>query len=256
MSDVAIDPSPGLDTAMDSFFSGGADATPPDPSVSAPADPAAPPPPDAATDPGAPPDPNAPPAEGADLASGARPNAAAPPDPNAAAPDLPEGAQLDGKHIRVDVSRFNNIYKDYKFAQELRSIVPDLKTAQQMYGRVTDFRAMHSDFTSGNVDAFLDYWSNESPEGFAAMAGRALERAPEAVRAEINQRAVGSYFDAMYAKAAETGDPQDLYKARQAEYWATGDWRKDTAPKVDPLAAREKAISDRENAFKQGQQKQ
>lgn len=241
-TDAAVaDPSPSMGDAMDSFFS---ESTSPAPDAGAPPDPGA--------DPGAgaPPEPE--PAAGADLADAPAPAgqpAGAPP-AAAAAPELPEGATLDGKQIRIDVPRFNNIYRDYKFAQEVRNIVPDLQTAQQLYGRATDFRHMHADFASGNADRFLDYWQKESPDGFSAMAGRMLERAPEAVRQQFADQAVKSHFDALYAKAAETGDAQDLYKARMAEYWATGDYRKDNAARPDPLAARERSLAERETRLK------
>jgi hypothetical protein len=250
MDGVAVDPSPSLDGAMDSFFA----------DTAAPAASAPPPDPGTGADPGAPPAPGdaAPPAEGADVDAAADPNAPPPPAqpaaPPANAPDLPEGATLDGKAIRIDVPRFNNIYKDYKFAQEVRNIIPDIQTAQAFRQRAVDFREMHADFTSGNVNDFLDYWERESPDGFSALTQRAFERAPEAVRSQLTQQAITGYFDSLYAKAAESGDAHDLYKARMTEYWATGQYRKDMAPKVDPLAAREKAIADRENALKQQDQ--
>src|SRR5690242_2881574 len=103
--DTAVtDPSPTMGDAMDSFFA--ETSAPPAPDASAPPDPGADP------DGGAPPSP-----EGTadEPILDAQPDGGAPPAPaapNANAPELPEGATLDGKQIRIDVPRFNNIYRD------------------------------------------------------------------------------------------------------------------------------------------------
>jgi hypothetical protein len=216
----------------------------------------------APSDPGgsadAPPAPEAAPeAQAAESAPELPPPASPVAQPVPGAPELPEGAAVDGKQIRIDVPRFNNIYRDYKYAQEVRQFAPTIEEAQAQYQRASDMRHMHADFSSadpGAVDEFLKYWESQSPEGFAVMTQRALDKAPAAVREQMSQTVMAGRADALYAKAAETQDANDLYKARMFEWSNTGRYRTDPLQRPDPLAARERDIANREQRLQQGEQ--
>jgi glycosidase len=252
---MIADPSPSLDSSMDSFFS-------PEP-----------PAPDAGTGGGAPPAPE--PAEETvedpTTAAAGEPDDQAPPQPAtpagppapapAAGANLPEGAQMsqDGKRINIEVPRWNSIYAGHKFAQEVQQFAPTVQEAQQQYLRANDLRHMHADFTSGdpqNIDEFLNYWESQSPEGFAAMAARAVERAPAAIREQMASGFLTSKADDLYSRAAETGDPNDLYRARMFEWSHTGQYRTEAPAKPDPVASRLRDVERREQALQQTQQQQ
>ncbi len=224
------DPSPELGDSMDSFFSseGGSEET-------------AEPQPGDETGP-----------EGAD-------EAVAPPvAPAAPAEALPDGATRDGKQIRIDAARFDKaIYPAYKFAQEVQQFAPTVQDAQVQYQRASDLRHMHADFSSGDpaqVDEFLKYWESQSPAGFATMTQRALERAPQAVREQLASQSLTTTADSLYEQAAQSGDPQDLYKAQMFEWSHSGQFRfnsTDQLPKIDPLAKRQKELDSREQTIRQ-----
>jgi hypothetical protein len=234
-----------MDSAMDSFFSSDA-----------------PPAPDAGGDEGAPPPPDGEPEPEPTLEAEPPAPAAAPPAAPAAAParpDLPEGAQSspDGKRINIEAPRFDKIYAGHKFAEQIRQFAPTLEDAQNHYLRSNDFRHMEADFASGdpaNIEEFLNFWERQSPEGFSAMTQRAIERAPAPVREQMASGFLTSKSDELYARAAETGDANDLYKARMFEWSHTGQYRTEALPKVDPLAARERSIQERETRLNQADQ--
>lgn len=228
------DPSPDLGNSMDEFFSAGADEGGSD-------------------EPPAPETEDAPPPDGADATP-----PPAPAKPAAAETPLPDGAVRDGKQIRIDAQRFDKaIYPAYKYAQEVQQFAPTVQDAQVQYQRASDLRHMHSDFTSADpaqVDEFLKYWESQSPAGFATMTQRALERAPQAVREQLASQSLQTTADSLYEMAAQSGDPQDLYKAQMFEWSHSGQFRfssTDQLPKVDPLAKRQKELDARENTIRQ-----
>ena len=245
-ADVETDSS-GLDSAMDTFFSppaapaGGADGSPPpagdeaQPEAEEQAAPEAEPEPEAAA-----------PAE-------EEPAATAAEEEPAAQPVIPPGKMM------VEKARWENVYRGHKFAQEVRSFAPDVQTARSHYERFNDLRHMHADFTSDAADEnskFIEYWRSENPQAFDRLVPQALEAASPEVRATISNQALSTQRDDLYAHAAETQDPQDLYKAQMFEWSLTGSYRtKDQIPKVDPLARRATELDERETRLKTDEQR-
>lgn len=145
-----------------------------------------------------------------------------------------------GKNVRIDKSRFRNIYQNHKMAREIQQFAPSVEAARGHYERANDLRNMYEDFTSGapeGADKFLNFWRGQNPEAFSTLASRALNLAPQNVQDQVRETMVQRTVDDAYQAAVSSGDPQDMYRAQMMDWTLTGKYKaKDAIPRPDPMA--------------------
>lgn len=237
--EITVNDNPSLDSAMDSFFSAPAEETPsketqsPEPEADQVADPNTQKADQVADG-----------SEGGDNTEGTTEESLA---DEEVGPIETEGK----KAIQIDVPRWNTVYQGYKLAQQIREFAPSVESAKAQYETSNDYRVMHADFQSAdpeNIDAWLDHWAEESPDGFSAMASRLPEKL-QALNPEAWESLQGAFLqkkiDQLYAEAAESGDQQAKYYAQLLDYKVNGKYR-ETLDKPDPIAARQKELDARQ----------
>ena len=105
-------------------------------------------------------------------------------DPNPLADDQPivdEDGETDEQftddknrtYYRVQPDRMKTFVNAKNFMRQMADIAPTIEDAKAHYQTASDFRALQSDFSSGEpegVGRFVEYWAQGAPEGFQAMA--------------------------------------------------------------------------------------
>lgn len=210
------------------------------------------------------------------------------------APPLPEGtAQADGgednqpivddeseseeftddagrKYYNVKPTRMREFVNAKNFMKEMADFAPTIEDAKAHYESASDFRALQSDFASGEpegVQNFMGFWSNGAPEAFNSMATQlpaylarlASQNNPGALQAlrSIEGQVHRATISEAYDKARQTGDPKDLYAAQSIDFSINGKYH-DSLDKIpqrqqpqpqDQVRQREQQISQREEQF-------
>lgn len=183
-------------------------------------------------------------------------------------------ASRNGKGYVVPRERLNNLIAANKALEEIREIAPTVNHVKTWREGATMFRRMEADFIEGgpeDFNAFVDFWSGgaagDNPAllakmqaGFTKLAEAIPERLqrvnPQAYQG-LQDRFIGEQTEALYQRAAETGDKQDLYRAQMFDWAKTGAYREaGQLPKADPLAARKRELDLQEKAITERAQKE
>lgn len=189
--------------------------------------------------------------------------------PNSAA--APYQLTKDGAAYIVPKTELPQFQGAKQYADATQEFFPTAGDAKLGYLEASDFRALRSDFLSGdpnNIDAMLGYFSGKD-HADPALAGqfresfvRMAERIPETLKsinpdahAKLGDSFINSRIESAYTRAAETGNPDDLLAAQRMDWGHTGRYKTEL-PKVDPQAAarsaeaaRLKGIEDRETGI-------
>ena len=136
-------------------------------------------------------------------------------------------------------------------------------------GQASELRMMTNDWLYGSDDAIqgiLSHFSgaNNTDPTTRAQAQRSFERmvsmAPSVLQ-RMNPQAYQGFLqsqakaigESLYAKAAQTGDPQDFMAAQSFEWGLTGQYKTEL-PKQDPQQQMRSQFEQREQAFNQRQE--
>lgn len=200
----------------------------------------------------------------------APPAESAPPaTPPAAAPPAEAGQYKlapDGSSYLVPKAELPALTGMKQYAEKVQERFPTTNDAELGYLESSDFRAIRSDFLSGddaNLDAVLGYWAGRDSkdpqeqaqfrESFARMAARMPETLknvnPDAYQ-KLGDSFVNSRIESAYARATETGDPEDLLAAQRLDWGHTGRYKTEL-PKHDPQAAAAAKIAADSKALEQ-----
>lgn len=183
-----------------------------------------------------------------------------------------EVIDVDGrKRYHVKPAKMLRLTAANKFVKEISDFAPDIQTAKAHYEAASDFRALQSDFASGDpegVQNFMGYWANGAPAAFHSMAqqlpaflARAASQDPgaaqalKAIESQVHRATIADAYD----RAVRSGDPKDLYAAQSLDFAINGKFHESldkiparTQQQVqDPVRQREQQIEQREQQFAQ-----
>lgn len=168
-----------------------------------------------------------------------------------------------GKNRIVAKNRFDALYRTYKQAKAIESVlghVPTPEEAQQLVGAVADFELMQADAASGDPERaarFARHWIDTSGEAGPVVIGSVLDVAKEAqpeLYAQIQQGMAAEAIEGLYGKVAalKTTSPEQYEEALfgvqivdwllRGDYLEEGDLAKVTPKQVDPKEARLAAL--------------
>jgi hypothetical protein len=182
-----------------------------------------------------------------------------------------EFVEEDGrKRYHVKPERMRKFIADKNFVNQLADFAPTIEDARAHFEASSDFRALQSDFASGEPDGiqrFMGFWAEGAPEAFQSMATQlpaylanlaaqnnsgALQ-ALNAIESQVHRATVGRLYD----KAAQTKDPKDLYAAQAIDFALNGKYH-ETLDKIparqqpqpqDQLRQREQQFQRQQDAF-------
>jgi hypothetical protein len=185
------------------------------------------------------------------------------PAPVAEDEDIEPQIDPNAKEVTLRKGRWDNVYQGHKFAKAVQEFAPTVEAARAHYEAATDLRRMVSDFQSAdprNIDNFIGYLGQQSPEGITTLADRLPEylkaSAPE-VYEGMQSKILSEIVENNYAAAAQSKDPQDLYMAQIFEYSQTRKYRQAGELKApDPLAEREAKIAQQEQQLEHRQKQE
>jgi hypothetical protein len=202
--------------------------------------------------------------------------AAAPADGDAPQADAPADGTYpltaDGSGYAVPKQDFDILEGQRQYAEAVQNRFPTAADAEVAYTEATDFRSMLTDYTSGdpaNIDSVLSHWAGagetdplmvrQFQQSFATMATRmpdTLKQINPTAYQQLSNRfineagldiyaPIAQQTQSLYEKAAQTGDPTDLYNAQKWDHDHTGQYKTEL-PKDDPEAARLQQIEARQ----------
>ncbi len=148
------------------------------------------------------------------------------------------------KRYHVKPPRMAKLVAANKAWSQVAEFAPTVDAAREHYQAASDFRALQSDFASGEpegVQNFMGYWSQGAPEAFQAMAtqlpnylatlaSRGDQGSVQALRAiegQVHRATIATAYD----KAAQTKDPKDFYAAQALDFAINGKYI-ETADKI------------------------
>lgn len=187
--------------------------------------------------------------------------------PETALEDFDEDAEppldADGKNVTVRSARMKELYANHKAFKQISDFAPTVEAARAHYETATDMRRMAADFQSADpasIDSFIGFWGQQSPQGINTLADRLpqyLQSTAPQVYEGLQSKILGDIVEGNYVSAAQSGDPNDLYRAQMFEWTQTGKWRDAANVKApDPLAEREAKVAQAEQAQQQRQQQE
>lgn len=164
----------------------------------------------------------------------------------------------DGSAYLVPKAELPTITGLRTYAETVQNRFPTTNDAELGYLESSDFRAMRSDFLNpdgknpqgeNNLDGMLSYWAGKAHSDPAVAAQfrdsfvKMAERIPETLKsinpeahAKLGDSIVSARIESAYARAAETGDPEDLLAAQRMDWGQTGRYKTEL-PKHDPQKA-------------------
>lgn len=203
--------------------------------------------------------------------------------PDAAPAALPEGeypASPDGSGYILPKQDFDILKGQKEYASAVQEIFPTANDAVIARQEATDLRDMIADYTSNdptNIDTVLAHWAGggetdpmmrqQFQQSFSTMANRMPDtlkqvnpQAYQQLTARFIKEAgldayapIAQQTQALYEKAAQTGDPTDFFNAQEWDHKHTGQYQTELK-RVDPqetqrqqMEARQREIETREN---------
>jgi len=188
-----------------------------------------------------------------DEAAPETPVAVTPADPNAP----PYKLTTDGNGYIVPKAELPQLQGFKTYAETLQQTFPTVQDAMNAHQQAIDLRNMQVDYITGgepHIKAILDYWSTggtndpttraQYAESFVKMASKVpdvLKQINPQAHDQMGSSFVAARIEAAYAKAAQTGDKNDLLQAQSLDWGITGRYKTEL-PKHDPVKAQEAAI--------------
>lgn len=172
-----------------------------------------------------------------------------------------------GKNRIVAKNRFDSLYRVYKQAKELESIVghlPSTEEAQQMVAVVADYELMQADLLSGDPQRaarFAQHWLDVAGEAQPVVVAGVLDTIREAnpsLYGAIQSGMATEALQSVYSRVAgmRESDPSQFAKALYAvqmvdwmlrgDYLEANDLQSLNAPEVDPTEVRLRELEARE----------
>jgi hypothetical protein len=173
------------------------------------------------------------------------------------------------KYYNVKPQKMAKFVAANKAWTQISEFAPTVEDARAHYESSSDFRALQSDFASGEpegVQNFMGYWSKGAPEAFQTMATQMLpylaklagsgdpgfQKVISAIESQVHRATITSAYD----KARQTGDPKDLYAAQAIDFAINGKFVEsvDKIPvrqtrQIDHTQQREQQLNQRETEF-------
>lgn len=191
------------------------------------------------------------------------------PEPESAPPagEAPTGVtyQLspDGTSYLVPKADMGTLNGVKQYAEAVQNRFPTASDAESAYLVSSDFRAIQSDFLSGDVHHVLNYFAGKDHsdpttaaqyrQSFAQMAQKmpdVLKGVDEQAYSKMGDGFVQQRIDAAYQRATESGDAEDLLAAQRLDWGVSGKYKTEL-PKHDPIKAEQERQDAARKEFEQ-----
>lgn len=198
--------------------------------------------------------------------------------------EIPEGVTVRERNGKKEwvypADRGRNIYEAYKLAKEAETVIGEPLSLEALQDRQTAHDWVTNqkiDFISPSADDQRNVFANIFREAAAAINNGEighdpLETAADAFMATLRHMAPEHYeaattkiftdqLQSFYDKAAETGNEKLLRSVQNLDHFLTGKYKQDdevkrSNPKTDPLADRERMLTEREQRIERHRQQQ
>lgn len=150
----------------------------------------------------------------------------------------------DSDDYRVSPNRWKKHVAARKFATEVQQFAPSVEAAREHFERASDFRHMESDFRGAdpaNITAWMNHWGSQSPEAMGQVGSQILpwlansgNPAAHAAIGQVESQVTRAMTSRLYDAARASGNPDDLLKAQNTDFYLNGSFKTAEQLKVQP----------------------